>query len=602
MSNAPAADAADNYKIPFLIGVVGHRDLVAGEIPQIRMAVTALLQALRDAEQDVRVKLLSSMADGADLLTADVASELGIDVIALLPYSAAQCRKDLTTDAARTIFDRIMERAERLELPLPDGKPADDTLAPGELRDRQYQRAGALIAQYSSLLVAIWDGQATDHPAGTARVVDFRRRGLAPVQDGPEPADLLRSTGDNDLIYEIRCQRMNGHGAMGSMARNEPGPDASINVIGFLTPQSSDGAITNGLPKSLAILFARTAGFNRDVAEYASQISRQGRRLAPPTPHATPEALMYVDRLFIAADWLGGHFRRCFTRALRTRYWLLAMLAFLLLSFKKEPTGALAFTAIVGVLVIFGLGWLLAFWAHRRSWHRRYLDYRALAEGLRVDFYWEIAGVRSQQDSEFAHESFLQKQDADLEWIRAAMRAVSLRCALYPRKSLPEGFAHTFAAWVGDPDPVNGSGQLLYYHHRRQSLERRQVHAEFIARTMIFTGLALGVLLAIDTAMLLTNRPPLNEGARGYMIWGLALLTIFGAIFEIYLSEKADRALIRQYRYMESLFGFAARELRSARSLADKLEILRSLGHACLAEHAQWTLAHRDKRIEGMRW
>ena len=53
---------------------------------------------------------------------------------------------------------------------------------------------------------------------------------------------------------------------------------------------------------------------------------------------------------------------------------------------------------------------------------------------------------------------------------------------------------------------------------------------------------------------------------------------------------------------MDTLFSFAARELRSARSDAEKLDILRALGDASLAEHVQWILAHRDKRIEGMRW
>ena len=86
------------------------------------------------------------------------------------------------------------------------------------------------------------------------------------------------------------------------------------------------------------------------------------------------------------------------------------------------------------------------------------------------------------------------------------------------------------------------------------------------------------------------------------MLWALALVPVYAAIFEIYLNEKADRALIRQYRYMVSLFGFAAEELRAAETVEMKLLILRSLGHACLAEHAQWILAHRDKRIQGMRW
>ena len=279
-----------------------------------------------------------------------------------------------------------------------------------------------------------------------------------------------------------------------------------------------------------------------------------------------------------------------------------AALAFLLLAFKGGHDGALGFVTIAGVLALFGLGWLLALWAHRRNWHRRYLDYRALAEGLRVDFYWELAGVRLQFDGEFAHESFLQKQDIELEWIRAAMRAVSLRCALYPRAKWPNGFEHTYAAWVGDRDPVNGSGQLQYYHARVHALTRRQDNAERLAQAMLVAGLIFGVVLTTDAAWQFSHEPLLNGFAHMVAIWGMALLTAYGAIFEIYLGEKADRLLIRQYNYMESLFDFAARELRSARSVTEKLEILRSLGHACLAEHAQWILAHRDKRIDGIRW
>jgi hypothetical protein len=356
-----------------------------------------------------------------------------------------------------------------------------------------------------------------------------------------------------------------------------------------------------GLPQHFNALLANTAEFNRDVAEYGDKITRRSRRLSPPTPGPLPAALNYIDRLFTASDWLGVHFRHSYTRALRARFGLWAVLAFLLLAFKKESVGALALALILGVLLTFALGGLLAMWAQRRNWHRKYLDYRALAEGLRVEYYWELSGVRSQFDGEFAHESFLQKQDFEREWIRAAMRAVSLRCAMQPRSRFELGFAHTFAAWVGDPDPFSGSGQLQYYRLRSHALERRQRVAEIIARVMLFGGLALAAVFAIDVALGVIGRVWLSPTVRHLLLWALALLTVYGAIFEIYLAEKADRALIRQYRYMDSLFSFAATELSSARSEAQKLNILRSLGHACLAEHAQWILAHREKQLEGLR-
>jgi len=583
------------YTIPCLIGVVGHRDLVPGEVPAIRAAVETLLRTLRDAQPHVRVQLVSPLAEGADLVAAEVAIDLGIGVIALLPFPAAQCRADIGDDGARVTFDRVLARAERLELALPDDADAASLARDAAVRDRQFQRAGALVAHYSSLLIVVWDGQHTGHAAGTARVVDYRRRNVPPAAVGATgAADVLLSAEDNDLTYEIRCSRQSGNGA----ARG----DAGVRVLGFVSGGKQLGDCAAGLPASLATLLARTADFNRDVETYAAQIARRGRRLSPPSPYATPDSLRYVDQLFTAADWLGVHFRRCFTRALRARYALWALLALLLLIYKKEHDGVFGLASIGGVLLLFGLGWLLAFWAHWRSWHRRYLGYRALAEGLRVDFYWELAGVRAQSDGGFAHESFLQKQDYELEWIRAAMRAVSLRCALSPPVSWPHGFAHTFAAWVGDADPVNGSGQLQYYRARAHALERRQRLAEYIARAMLFAGLGCGVALLADAAAALAGQELVPISVRGALLWSLALLTAYGAIFEIYLSEKADRALIRQYRYMDSLFSFAAQELRSARSEPEKREILRSLGHACLAEHAQWILAHRDKRIDGMRW
>jgi hypothetical protein len=593
VTDATSDKTTAHFRIPFLVGVAGHRDLLPGELPAIRAAVDKLLRALRDAEPDVAIQLLSPMADGADLLAADVADSLGLEVIALLPYGAAQCRADLDTDASRAVFDRVMQRAEVLEMPLPATADQEQLAVPGEARDRQFLKAGELVARCSSLLIVIWDGRDTDHRAGTARVVESRRRGLSPNDDDGPATGLLLSAGDNDWIYDIRCSRRSA----------VSGPDSSgVEVRGFTSGDRQHGSIEQGLPAALQTLLEGTAGFNRDAAEYREDIARGGQRLAPASPYLMPDALRYVDRLFTASDWLGGHFRRCFTRALRARYSLWATLAFLLLGLHGSRNDLLDVANIALVLLVFGAGWALAFWAHRRKWHRRFLDYRALAEGLRVDFYWEIAGVRAEFAGRFAHESFLQKQDVELEWIRAAMRTVGLRCALYPRTAWPHGFEHAYAAWIGDPDPVNGSGQLLYYRRSTQALERRQKITERLSRALLFGGLALGIALAVDTGFAFLGQSLVSQGQRDSLVFGLAMITVYGAIFEIYLHEKADRSLIRQYRYMDSLFSFTARALRASPSRADQLHILRSLGHACLAEHAQWALAHRDMRIDGLRW
>jgi hypothetical protein len=581
-------EPASEFKIPFMVGVVGHRDLVPGEVPQIRAAVAKLLTRLRQDFPDVPLRLLCSMAAGADLLVAEAAAEIGIAIVALLPYARRLCREDLETEDDRTAFDRLCDMSDVVELSLPDGVSAGDVGRPGEVRDRQLQRAGSIIARYSGLMIAIWDGLNTDHRAGTARAIQFRREGVMPSGEfAVSPRDVLLSPQDDDLNFEIRCSRLSQPG------RNEAA------VLGFTGADSHGG---EEYPRALCTTLERLAEFNRDVEEFGDDIARKGRRLSQPSPTPIPTTLRYLDRLFSAANWMGGYYRRCFSWALKARYGLWAIMAFLLITFKKESVGTIAIVAIVGVLAVFLCGTLLAMWAHRRSWHRKYLDYRALAEALRVDFYWELAGVRKEFEGEFAHESFLQKQDADLQWIRNAMRAVSLELAIRPSGNFKSGFPFVYAAWVGDDDPVNGTGQMLYYRQRLQSLTRKQHNAERVDRALLFTGLLLAVTFAVDVALRAQSRAFLPEHLRAWMLWALALVPVYAAIFEIYLNEKADRALIRQYRYMYSLFSFAARELRAATSNERKLEILRSLGHACLAEHAQWILAHRDKRIQGMRW
>jgi hypothetical protein len=576
------------FKIPFMIGVVGHRDLVPDEIPKIRTAVAALLQRLRDDHPDVPLQLLCSMAAGADLLVADVAAELDIGIIALLPYARRLCRNDLEIEADRVNFDRLCELSDVVELNLPDDAKAGDIEREGELRDRQLQRAGSLIARYSGLMIAIWNGANTDYRAGTARAIQFRRMGVVPTDElVVSPRDVLLSPQDDDLNFEIRCSRLSA-----------PSP-AAVAVLGFTGGDSSGG---EEYPERLRTTLKRLAEFNRDVDEFGEVIARKGRRLSQPRATPIPKTLEYLDRLFTAADWMGSYHRRCFTWALKARYGLWALTAFLLIAFKKESVGKLAIIAIIGVLAVFLLGTLLAIWAHRRSWHRKYLDYRALAEALRVDFYWEVAGVRKEFDGEFAHESFLQKQDVELQWIRNAMRAVSLQLAIHPCGNFAEGFPFVYADWVGDDHPVNGSGQMFYYRQRLHKLSHTVHVSEQIDHALLFCGLILALTFAADVALRTGSHYLLPEHLRSNMLWALALLPVYAAIFEIYLNEKADRALIRQYQYMYSLFAFAAGELRAAGTNDLKLAILRSLGHACLAEHAQWILAHRDKHIQGMRW
>jgi uncharacterized membrane protein YuzA (DUF378 family) len=583
------------YRVPFIVGVTGHRDLVPDQLPGIRTAVNALLSQLKAEQPEVRVQLLCSMADGADLLVAEMALEMGLDVLALLTFPEDICRADLLSEESRIAFDRVMARAERLELPLPEGVTRESLGGHGPIRDRQYQYAGLLVARYSSLLIAIWDGKPTVHVAGSARVVEFRQRGLR-LSAGHDltPSDVLLSASDNDLLFDIRCARVSEPDSA-----NQP-----LSIAGFSGAEVEPSAVsqTGALPASLRRLLARTAEFNLDSVRAAVAIASHGWPLAAKDAGPSLPGLALLDRLFVQADCLGSLFRRRFLLAILIRYSLWAAMASLLFGFEHLPTGSLGLALILGVLAIFAVSRLHAGRAHRYSWHRKYLDYRALAEALRVDYYWEVTGVRHRFSGEFAHESFLQKQDSALEWIRAAMRSVSLRVAMHQVEPAPEDFALALRGWIGDQTPAGQRGQIHYYGKRSRQLHNVMQKLELLGRVLRGLGMLLAGLVLLDIVAGLLGHSLAREEQHHYVLWGMALLTMFAGILESYIAERADRNLIRQYRYMHSLFGYAARQLQYATQRDDRLEVLRSLGRACLAEHAQWTLAQRDRTIQGLKW
>jgi hypothetical protein len=61
--------------------------------------------------------------------------------------------------------------------------------------------------------------------------------------------------------------------------------------------------------------------------------------------------------------------------------------------------------------------WGLWFHAHRRQYQKKYHDYRALTEGLRVQFFWNLLGLQDPVEG-----YYLQKQQGELDWIRHAIR------------------------------------------------------------------------------------------------------------------------------------------------------------------------------------
>jgi hypothetical protein len=237
--------------------------------------------------------------------------------------------------------------------------------------------------------------------------------------------------------------------------------------------------------------------------------------------------------------------------------------------------------AIVAGFVIFKIG-------ERRQWHRKYLDYRALAEGLRVQFYWSLAGVIDVKSAEFAYDNFLQKQDVDLGWIRHVMRNVSLARS---RDQVPAQawLSWVIEQWVGDE--AGDSGQLAYY--RRKELEKiaRFKRTTYIGRMALWVG----ILIAITLALIGTD---ISSFQHKVLLVMMGVFPLIAGVRDAYSHKKAEKELIKQYRFMHGIFANARRLLDGSDDPEFRRRVLRALGNAALEEDAEWILMHRERPLE----
>jgi hypothetical protein len=557
---------------PLVIGVTSHRDLPPGDTDAIRRCVRHLLGRLQATFPSLPLVVLSALAEGGDQLVAEEALQVGARLIAPLPLAHELYVEDFAAPV-RARFEVLYQQAEVLVLPVRKGHSHHEVGNPGTARDQQYAQAGVYIASHCHILLAIWDGQASDRLGGTAQIVRYYLSGTLPGPPGLErdPRHIL-GAGDERLLHHIVC------------ARADVPADQRPPVRAWWRHAAADMPEPE-MPAPFRLMFERMAEFNDECVRHATAIHAAAGAPGSAGAAAPPAvAAMGIERSFREADWLAVHFQRRVLLAMRSIYVMAALMG---IAFTCYAHFAEKDYLIYLFLLLFALGAVVAAIAKRRGWHRKYLDYRALAEGLRIQSYWRRAGISLTRDHAFAHDDFLQKQNVELGWIRNVMRASGLPPSHAPAASAT-ALREVIAEWVGH---AGRSGQLYYYE--RKSVECAGLHrvTETIGAISLWSGVSISVLLAVFALHL-------GESTKATLVAVMGILSIIAAVREAYAYRKADKVLLKQYRFMERIFGAARAALDRTSDPAEHRAILRALGHAALTEHAEWTLMQRERQVE----
>jgi uncharacterized membrane protein YfcA len=560
------------------IGITAHRDLVAEEVPILEEQVRVFFRSLGEEFPDLNPSLITALAEGGDRLAARQALELGIPVTAVLPMAQQEYEKDFVAPGSLAEFRELLASSSRvIVLPLIKGLDADSLAFDQASRNRQYAQLGVFISNHCQVLLALWDGRKGKDLGGTGQVVQYHLTAVMPgFAAGESSADLLADN-ENDLAYHIVC------------SRDRPGGSPETGLVPLETYWiTSTAGRESGeqFPADYHEILQRLQDYGGDVLKYESEISAEAESLLTDLPElALPGGAKEADRLYGIADWLAIHFQKRVNLALLITFMLAVVMGLVFLVYSEY---LLPDHFVFIFLALFFLGVVFHVIGSRRQWHRKYLDYRALAEGLRVQIYWNLAGVVDSSSPGFAFDNFLQKQDVDLAWIRHVMRSASIQ---RDRGSEPDRrwVDWVIAQWIGDR--AGAKGQLAYYSRKAQHNAVRNRRTELLGNISLWAGIAIAGLLAVAGGGL--------DGSMKHILMILmGVLPLMAGVRSAYSHQKAEKELIRQYRFMNRIFSNARRLLDESSDDEFQRRVLKAVGEAALEEGAEWILMHRERPLE----
>lgn len=579
-----AAGHPPQPRLTLNVGITGHRasilppDLVDDLVPvadEVFRQLAAAMLRLHQRERALfdpappQLRLHTPLASGADQLAARSARASAFDVRALLPFDPDDYRADFTDPDERADFERELKAADQL-FALP-GQRSDE--------DGAYVLVGKAVVAAADILIAIWDGSAANGPGGTAHVVDQALSNTVPVIH---------------ILVDRSGERS------GELRLLTDGEGGTSSITEFGTPDSYDALLGD-------TLLPHTPDERQHIADYFTETTRRYNwRLEYPLlltclfVRSLPRAIWRETPLRVldrnkrsdlhAYEWanlLAIRYAQMFRSGHVANYILSASAVLLAL------VGLLVPAAKV-FLVIAELGTIGLLFLNTRAgtdgeWHRRWLQYRHLAESLRPLFFLKSTGLISTPfRSDFVRGKAHRETGADwTRWYAAAiwreMKSPIGSIGAAETASLARDFRELQIIPQADYHRINAA-RMTKLDHRLHEVGNFLIGAVICVCCLYLVGYVFAPYLAkslTDAFIFLTAGLP----AVGAAVFGL---------------RGHGEHLLAASRSMNSAMALDASATRLA-EVTDAGSLARELEHAAsimLADLNEWTIAYRERSLE----
>jgi len=523
------------------------------------------------------------MAEGADLLVAEVALERGVPVDAVLPMPLDHYAEDFGAKSFE-LLRNLLQRAEvrRIELATPvqsNGVILDSRAASN--RDVFYVNLRNCLIRKSALLLAVWDGESSPLPGGTADTVlrflgaredeDRLEEPIAFMEEQPESAG-------SRLVYWVPTGRSGGAAPEGAM------PSCFLSGVGenrLMRHERATGEFAHHLRE--------LNGYNREF----EQLQRKARSaftdtlmgsLPEDVPLQNRDSLEQLDAEYGKADALAMFYQERSNLLFKLFGYSTFSMGLLYLIYEKfiasEVLLVIYLTVLLSGLVLF----------HRvrgRHWFSKHLVYRVLAETMRVKFFLRLGAAERLVDArELIYLSGIDEFDG-FGWIGEVVRSVE---AIDPFGGMNIEWPQLDCverAWIDN--------QQAYFKTKVATLERTS-HRLKRLREILFVVILLVILVLILFSDYAHHTSiGLHRSLADLLTFMMGLIAIALAVWELYQNKMATRELLWQYRNQLGHFTRAKEHFRQKPAASGRKLILADLGKDSLMESYLWTI-HRYHR------
>lgn len=192
------------------VGITGHRSIADEPIVSdaVEAAITSVLQALENGSRRstaakpfatsrrFRLKIVSMLAEGADLLGMQAGLDCGAELVGVLPFDEKSYRDAFANAPSRTLFDTVWSKLSSIVVLR--GFVGDDA---------SYEQANRAILDRADVVIAVWDGDPARGRGGTGDVVhEALERGLPVIVISPHAnttPKLLGPAGETSFSADL---------------------------------------------------------------------------------------------------------------------------------------------------------------------------------------------------------------------------------------------------------------------------------------------------------------------------------------------------------------------------------------------------------------